>query len=131
MIESISITIMMMCERKCACDRLDESELTELRDPVASSLSLVTVTNKPPGVLVCSISVYEDRCMRSRSDILCEMIDLLATMAKQINMPGRHCGPCHQQKEEGVFENHKTRKDCERSRREVRLLVEDAMGIKW
>lgn len=100
----------MMCERKCACDRSDGCELTELRDPVASSLCLVTVINEPPGAVVCSVSVYEECCMGIRIDILCETIQLLATMAKQIELPRRHCGPYQHQKEEGVFENHKDAK---------------------
>lgn len=116
---------MMACDKECIY------ELTELRDPVASSLSLVTVINESPGVVICSVSVYEDRCMRCRSDILFVRIQLLATMAKQINMPGRHCGPCHQQKEEAELGYYKTRKDCDRSRRKVQLLVKDAMAIKW
>lgn len=70
------------------------SELTELRDPVASSLSLLAVFNEPPCVGICCVSIDKNGCM----GVLVNVLDVgdwwLATTAGQVNMPGRHRGPC-------------------------------------
>jgi hypothetical protein len=62
-------------------------------DPVASSLSLLVVSNEPPGVSICCVSVDEDGFVSVLINVL-SVGELLATMADQSELPGRHCGPC-------------------------------------
>jgi hypothetical protein len=59
---------------------VDECELTELRDPVASSLSLLAVINERPCVGICCISIDKDGCVSVLIDVL-TVCDLLATAA--------------------------------------------------
>lgn len=88
----VSISIRSLDVDKCECGWADKCGLTELGDPIASSLSLFIVFDEPPGIRVRCVSIDVDGCVSALVDVL--YVGLLAAGADQLNTPGRHCGPC-------------------------------------